>query len=71
MFLAGKPIITVAISLGLGCEEGKQYYFEYLSLNDMDDFVKTIEDHGDFLPFLYEVAEKMKSHEFDESHVNS
>ena len=36
----------------------------------MDNFVRIIEDHGDFLPFLYQVAEKMKSHEFDESHVN-
>jgi hypothetical protein len=32
-FLAGKAIIKVAISPDLGYEEGKQYYFEYLSLN--------------------------------------
>lgn len=70
MFLAGKPIISVAIHLGLGSEEVKQYYYEYLSLNDMDNFVNITKDHGYFLPFLSEVAEKMKRHEFDESDVN-
>jgi len=29
MFLAGKPIISVAIHLRLGSEEEKQYYYEY------------------------------------------
>ncbi len=70
MFLARKPIITVVIRLGLSCEEVQQYYFEYLSLNDLDNFVKIIKDHSHFLPFLYDVAEKVKSHEFDESDVN-
>lgn len=27
-------------------------------------------NHGDYVPFLYIVAEKMKSHEFDESYFN-
>jgi hypothetical protein len=27
-------------------------------------------NHGDYVPFLYLVAEKMKSHEFDESYFN-
>ena len=28
-------------------------------------------NHGDYVPFLYLVAEKMKSHEFDESYFNN
>ncbi len=36
----------------------------------MDNFVKIIKDHGDYVPFLYKVAGKMKSHEFDESDVD-
>ncbi|WP_196818045.1 hypothetical protein [Candidatus Nitrosocosmicus oleophilus] len=65
MFLAGKPIISVAIHLGLGSEEVKQYYYEYLSIYEMDNFVKITKDHGYFLPFLSKVAEKMKSNEFE------
>lgn len=71
MFLAGKSIISVAIDLGIGSEEVKQYYYEYLSLNDMDNFVKITKDHGYFLPFLSQVAEKMKRYEFDEYDVNN
>jgi hypothetical protein len=41
-----------------------------LSLNGIDHFAKTIMNHGDYVPFLYLVAEKMKSHEFDESYFN-
>lgn len=71
MFLAGKPVIMVAISLGFGYEEVKQYYHEYLFLNDLDDFVKITKDHRYYLPFLFQVAEKMKSHDFDEADVNN
>lgn len=51
MFLTGKPIISVAIHLGLGSEEVKQYYSEYLSINDMDNFVKITKDQGYFCLF--------------------
>ena len=69
MFVAGKPPITVAILLGLGSEEVKQYYYEFLSLTHMGNIVKILKDHGHYLPFLSEVVKKMKRHEFDESDV--
>ena len=69
-FLASRLNITVAIGLGLSCEEVKRYYFEYLSPNYMENFVRIIIDHSYLLPFLYKVAEKMNSHEFDDSGVN-
>lgn len=70
MFYTSKPIIEVAISLDLDYEEIKQYYFEYLSLKGMTNFVKFLEDHDYYLHPLSLLAEKIKSHEFDESDVN-
>jgi len=71
MFAVGKPPITVAILLGLGSEEVKQYYYEFLSLTNMGNIVEILKDHGHYLPFLSEVVKKMKSHDFDESEVES
>lgn len=70
MFSKGKSTIQVSIKLDIGYDEVKQYYFEYLSLNGMDDFVMTCSDYRSLLPFLCETARKMIKKELFELDVD-
>lgn len=70
MFSKGKSTIEVSIHLDISYEEVKQFHFEYLSLNGMDDFLRTCKDYSDLLPFLNEIAKKAIKKELDKFDVD-
>ena len=70
MFSNGKSTIEVSIELDLQFETIQKYYYEYLALKNMHDFVTVLNNYRNFLPFFIHIAEKMLKRELFIDHVN-
>lgn len=71
MFREGKDTIEVLKTLDLDYDEVRKYYGEYLSLQNLIDFINFYREHQQFLPFLLKIIEKMKRFELFENDVNT
>jgi hypothetical protein len=70
LFSIGKTPTQVSIIVDLSYEAVNRWYFEYLSLNNMSDFVNLLRYYQGFLPFFIDIAEKMKRGELFKEEVN-
>ncbi len=60
LFSKGKDLIQVSIALDLPFDLIRRYFFEYLELKGMFDFVSVLKNYPNFIRFFVQIAEKMK-----------
>lgn len=60
MFSKGKSTIQVVTHLDITFDLVKRYYYEYLTLKNMYDFVNILVNYANFIPFFIHIAEKIK-----------
>jgi hypothetical protein len=60
LFSKGKDLIQVSIALDLPFDSIRRYFFEFLELRGMIDFVNILKEYPNFIPFFIQIAEKMK-----------
>lgn len=71
MFMEEKDTIEVLKTLDLEYSEVRQYYGEFLTLKNLNDFINFYRENQKFLPFLLKVIEKMKHFELFEIDIDA